>query len=173
MQAINDLEGGDATTPLRKAVLATGQTLAPDEAYATLRGMRTLHLRLERHQENTLQVAQWLQNHDNVQRVLNPALADHPGHAIWKRDASGINGLLTAVFSAEVDVSRFLNALRLFAIGSSWGGFESLAKTVTPRHDYLASNNLAEGGVVRLHVGLEHVSDILEDLEQAMVAALR
>jgi cystathionine beta-lyase len=164
---------GAAVTPLRKAVLATGQTLAPDEAYATLRGMRTLNLRLERHQENTLQVAQWLQNHDNVQRVLNPALAEHPGHAIWKRDASGINGLLTVLFSAEVDVSRFLNALRLFAIGSSWGGFESLAKTVTPRNDFFASNNLAECGVVRLHVGLEHVSDILEDLEQAMVAALR
>lgn len=156
---------GDAVGPLRKAVLSCGQTLAPDEAYATLRGMRTLNLRLERHQENALQVAHWLETRGEVEHVFHPALAGHPGHTTWQRDASGTNGLVTVVFARDLDVTRFLNALKLFAIGSSWGGFESLAKTVTARGHGIGFDTGSGANIVRLHIGLEHVSDIIEDLE--------
>jgi cystathionine beta-lyase len=162
---------GDAAAPLRKAVLSSGQTLAPDEAYATLRGMRTLNLRLERHGENALRVARWLEERDEVEQVLHPDLASHPGHEIWKRDASGTNGLVTVIFTEDVDVTRFLNSLRLFAIGSSWGGFESLAKVIDPRTDRSNVGYWRNDSVVRLHIGLEHLSDIIEDLENGLKAA--
>lgn len=162
---------GDAAAALRKAVLATGQTLAPDEAYATLRGMRTLNLRLERHQTSALHVARWFERQAEVENVLHPALPAHPGHSVWARDASGTNGLLSVVFSPEFDVKQFLGALRLFAFGSSWGGFESLALMLAPPDGHRVSDTTHHGQILRLHVGLEDVLDLLEDLEQAMTAA--
>ena len=162
---------GNAVSPLRTAVLSCGQTLAPDEAYATLRGMRTLNLRLDRHQENALQVASWLEARDEVEHVLHPALDDHPGQATWQRDASGTNGLVTVIFTSDFDVTRFLNALKLFAIGSSWGGFESLAKIVHTQTYRTGTETRSSENIVRLHIGLEHVSDILEDLDNALNAA--
>jgi cystathionine beta-lyase len=160
---------GDAAAPLRNAVLACGQTLAPDDAYATLRGMRTLNLRLERHEENTQQVLRWLEGRDEVKRVLHPSLPRHPGHPAWQRDASGTNGLVTVVFRDGFDVRCFMNTLALFAVGSSWGGFESLTKTVSAsKHRSGIQGNEA---AVRLHIGLEHVADILEDLSNAMNVA--
>lgn len=162
---------GDAAGPLRNAVLSCGQTLAPDDAYATLRGIRTLNLRLERHQENTLQVLRWLEGRTEVERVLHPALPHHCGHSAWQRDASGTNGLVTVVFGKGFDARLFMNSLKLFAIGSSWGGFESLAKTVVASKHRSDSGIHAGENAVRLHIGLEHISDILEDLADAMNAA--
>ena len=159
---------GEAVAPLRKAVLASGQTLAPDEAYATLRGMRTLNLRLERHQENALAVVRWLEARDEVTCVLHPDLPQHPGHETWQRDATGSNGLVTVVFTDDFDVSGFLDRLQLFAIGSSWGGFESLAKTVKSPAYHTDAGAQSSQNILRLHVGLEHIDDILEDLENAL-----
>ena len=156
---------GAATGPLRQAVLASGQMLAPDEAYATLRGMRTLNLRLERHEENGLEVARWMDGQEAVKDVLHPALSTNAGHAIWQRDAKGTNGLVTVVFDEAFDTKRFLNSLKIFSIGSSWGGFESLAKTVNRKEYGTSSGSRRSENIVRLHVGLEHLSDILEDLE--------
>ncbi len=159
---------GEAVAPLRKAVLASGQTLAPDEAYATLRGMRTLNLRMERHQENALAVVSWLETRDEVTCVLHPDLAQHSGHETWQRDATGSNGLVTVVFTDDFDVTGFLDRLQLFAIGSSWGGFESLAKTVKSPTYHTNSGAERSQNILRLHIGLEHIADILEDLENAI-----
>ena len=157
---------GDAATPLRNAVLATGQTLAPDEAYASLRGMRTLHLRLERHAENALQLVDWFQQQDVVQQVFHPSLPGHPGHGTWARDACGTNGLFTVKFDKDFAPDRFLDAQSLFAVGSSWGGFESLVKPAT-----LRGTQQTAGEAIRFHAGLEHIDDLLEDLEHALAAA--
>ena len=161
---------GTAAPLLRDAVLAAGQTLAPDEAYATLRGIRTLHLRLERHEDNARRVTEWLQQQDAVLRVLHPSLPDHPGQALWQRDGMGTNGLVTLVLRHDFDQRRFLAALNLFAVGSSWGGFECLAKPVgSVTHRSLAAS-LGSSNLLRLHIGLEHHEDILEDLAQAFAA---
>jgi cystathionine beta-lyase len=159
---------GEATEPLRKAVLASGQTLAPDEAYATLRGMRTLNLRMERHQENALQVVRWLDARDEVTCVLHPDSPNHPGRETWQRDATGSNGLVTVVFKDDFDVTGFLDRLKLFSIGSSWGGFESLAKTIKSPTYHTDAGTQDSQNIVRLHIGLEHIADILEDLENAI-----
>lgn len=148
---------GAAVKPLRAAVLASGQTLAPDEAYATLRGMRTLGIRLERHQESALRALEWFSNQSYVERLFHPALSTHPGHASWHRDASGTNGLISVVFREEFDHEAFLSRLQLFAFGSSWGGFESLVKAFV----------LDDREGIRFHIGLEHIDDLLADLEQA------
>lgn len=163
---------GEAVVPLRKAVLTSGQTLAPDEAYATLRGMRTLNLRMERHQENALQVVRWLEARDEVTCVLHPDLPEHPGHKTWQRDATGSNGLVTVVFSGDFNVTAFLDRLQLFSIGSSWGGFESLAKTVKSSTYHTDVGIERSQNIVRLHIGLEHIDDILEDLENAFESAI-
>lgn len=162
---------GHAVTRLRNAVHATGQTLAPDEAYATLRGMRTLSLRLERHADNAMQLVRWFQKQESVQQVLHPALPGHPGHSIWRRDASGSNGLFTIEFQSGFDTENFLNALTLFAVGSSWGGFESLVKPVSLRSETIDSANAQHGDAIRFHAGLEHIDDLVDDLEHAMQGA--
>jgi len=164
---------GAAVEVLRKAVVSCGQILAPDEAYATLRGMRTLNLRLERHEKSALEIARELAGHDDIEQVLHPGLADHPGHEIWQRDANGTNGLLSIVFPETVDATRFQDSLQLFAIGSSWGGFESLTKRVRPKRSEGASVVNSSANIVRLHCGLEHSEDLADDIEQAIASARR
>jgi cystathionine beta-lyase len=159
---------GEAVKALRESVLAGGQTLAPDEAYATLRGIRTLNLRMERHQKNTLEVVRWLEARDEVTCVLHPDLPEHPGYETWQRDATGSNGLVTVVFTDDFDVTGFLDRLQLFVIGSSWGGFESLVKTVKSTTYHTRAGAQSSENIVRLHVGLEHIDDILEDLGYAL-----
>jgi cystathionine beta-lyase len=162
---------GTAAKPLRDAVLAAGQTLAPDEAYATLRGMRTLHLRLARHQENALQIARWFDAQGCVSGVLHPALPDHPGHRIWARDADGTNGLLSVVFGDGFDLRSFLDSLELFVVGSSWGGFESLFKTFELPDGVRERFGKKKSAAVRFHAGLEHIDDLVEDLARALSKA--
>lgn len=159
-----------AVQVLREATAAAGQTLGPDEAYATLRGMRTLGLRLDRHQASAAEIAAWLDGRDGIERVLYPQRLDHPGHAFWQRDASGTNGLVSVMFEPGFDVRAFCDALALFAIGSSWGGFESLVKPFARPAAGSAFGDYGDRGFVRLHVGLEHVSDLIEDLERALAA---
>ena len=145
-----------------------GQTAGPDEAWLALRGLRTLDVRLRRHQENGLKVATWLKAHPKVARVLHPALPDCPGHEIWKRDFRGATGLFSFVLSGgdEAARARLIDSLKLFGIGYSWGGFESLAVPADPVRT--ASRRSDEGPLVRLHVGLEHPDDLIADLEQAL-----
>lgn len=148
---------------------ALGLAISADDAYLSLRGLRTLPLRLAQHQRNATEVAQWLQRHPQVGQVFYPALPDDPGHALWRRDFSGASGLVSFALR-EADASAaaaFVDALRLFAIGASWGGYESLA-LVAPT-ERLREHRDWQGGapVVRLHVGLEDTGDLLADLEQA------
>jgi cystathionine beta-lyase len=130
--------------------------------------MRTLHLRLERHQENALRVAEWFKAQDCVAGVLHPSLPEHPGQAIWARDADGTNGLLSVIFRDGFDLKGFLDALQLFVVGSSWGGFESLFKTFSLPDEVLDRFGKSESAAVRFHIGLEHIDDIVVDLSQAM-----
>lgn len=156
---------GDATAPLRTHTLRTGQLLAPDEAYACLRGMRTLSLRIQRHAENSTRIANWLAARPEVARVWHPGLSDHPGHRNWARDANGVNGLLSLRLADGLNVDAFVDSLSLFAVGASWGGFESLALALQPKQ--AASDH--DHPHVRLHCGLEHADDLIEDLNAAFL----
>jgi cystathionine beta-lyase len=153
-----------------------GLTVSADDAYLSLRGLRTLAVRLAQHQATALQVAHYLQDHAQVQRVFYPALPGDPGHELWRRDFSGANGLLSFSFQdGDHDKARgFVDALKLYGIGASWGGYESLVQVAAParlaEHSYLAQ---AQQPIVRLHVGLEDVRDLIADLDQAFRSIYR
>jgi len=149
---------------------------SPDDSYQILRGLRTMGIRLERHWESALKIAQWLETRDDVVAVLHPALPSFPGHDIWKRDFKGASGIFSFVLKADdasshqVKSHAFLNALKIFGLGYSWGGYESLAVPVSLA-DRKISKAPAGGLVVRLQIGLEDVPDIIRDLEKGFAAA--
>ncbi|WP_223455558.1 cystathionine beta-lyase [Pseudomonas sp. GL-RE-19] len=148
-----------------------GATVSPDDAYLVLRGARTLAPRLEVHERQALKVAHWLQTHPRVKRVFHPALPDHPGHALWQRDFTGSNGLLSFELK-EADaahVERFIDGLQLFGLGASWGGYESLI-TVADTRDRNSAVHRSLNPVLRLHVGLEDVEALIEDLQRGFGA---
>lgn len=153
---------------------ALGTCASPDDTYQVVRGMRTMGVRLERHQKNALEIARWLEGQEGVARVLHPALESFPGHALWKRDFSGASGIFSVVLAGggEARAHAFLNALAVFGLGYSWGGYESLAvhANLTDRthrtQDY-------EGPVMRLQIGLEDVADLKADIATALAAAAR
>ncbi len=145
-----------------------GQTCSPDDVSLVLRGMRTLGVRLAAHEKSAMVAAKWLQQRPEVAKVYFPALEDHPGHALWKRDCSGVNGLMTIEFKPEFkadQVDRFINGLDLFSIGASWGGFESLVLPANVTGTRTATDWSGHGSFVRFHIGLEAIEDLLEDLE--------
>ena len=151
---------------LRTTAQRLGQCAAPDDAYLGLRGLRTLDVRLRRHEENGLEVARWLARQSRVARVLHPAFPDCPGHDLWKRDFNGAAGLFSFVLDGGGDeaVAAMVDGLELFGIGYSWGGFESLALPVDPASSRTATEWLAEGPVLRLNIGLEDPADLIADL---------
>ena len=155
---------------LEASVMDHGWAVSGEDAYQALRGLRTLATRLDRHGESGLAVARWLADQSEVLRVLHPALPGAPGHAIWARDFSGACGLFGFVLQpgSPAKVEAFLDALKLFGLGFSWGGFESLA--ISCDHQ-LKMRSLAPdfgGPLMRLHVGLENVDDLIADLRQAL-----
>ncbi len=158
----------------RKAIHAThgdmGICVSPDDAALGSRGLRTLAVRLERHQRSGLEVARWLAASPHVSRVLHPALESDPGHAIWKRDFTGACGLFSLILNPvpEAAVATFFDSLRLFGMGYSWGGFESLAIPFDCSDYRTATTWTSEGPAVRLHIGLEEPSDLIADLDQAL-----
>jgi cysteine-S-conjugate beta-lyase len=147
-----------------------GLGVSPDDAYFMLRGLRTLEVRLRRHGENALKVAGWLKDQPQVRQVLCPALPGAPGHDLWKRDFKGLNGLFSFVLEpgSEAKVEAFIDALELFGLGFSWGGFESLAIHCDPQLKLRPDHPKFEGPVVRLHVGLEDPDDLIGDLRRAL-----
>ncbi|MGU3493842.1 cystathionine beta-lyase [Xanthobacteraceae bacterium A53D] len=157
-----------------KAVLTThgdmGICVSPDDAALGSRGLRTLAVRLARHQASGLEVARWLEASPLVSRVLHPALESDPGHAIWKRDFSGACGLFSLILKPvpEAALAVFFDNLKLFGMGYSWGGFESLAIPFDCADYRTATAWKAEGPGVRLHIGLEEPADIIADLDQAL-----
>ena len=138
-----------------------------EEAWLGLRGMRTLGVRLPQHQINATKVAEWLQTRPEVHRVLYPALPDHPGHDIWKRDFSGATGLMSVLLNPfEHDaVAAMVDGLEHFLLGASFGGYESLILPFDPTNYRTVVPWNAPGPSLRLHVGLEDPDDLIEDLE--------
>ncbi|MCA6299230.1 MAG: cystathionine beta-lyase [Phenylobacterium sp.] len=157
---------------LQAGVVDLGWSVAAEDAYAMLRGLRTLDVRLRRHGESGLVVAEWLQAQDEVAAVLHPALPGAPGHELWKRDFSGACGLFALVLRpAPAEASAaFLDALKIFGLGFSWGGFESLAIDCDPQLKVRSLRREYGGGLVRLHIGLEDPADLIADLERALTA---
>jgi cystathionine beta-lyase len=151
---------------VRSTCADIGLCAGPDDAYLALRGLRTLSVRLERHQKNALEVARWLQQRPEVSRVLYPALPEDPGHALWQRDFLGASGLFGVVLkpARKAQVDAFIDALRLFGIGASWGGFESLVQPTNPARLRTATRWQAEGPTLRFHIGLEDPRDLIADL---------
>jgi cystathionine beta-lyase len=139
-----------------------GQAVSPDDAYLASRGLRTMGVRLRQHEANALKVAAWLREQPQVARLLHPAFDGCPGHELWRRDFRGSSGLFSIVLGEGLDGGAFVDALTLFGIGYSWGGFESLALPAKP-HRTAAAPPSRE--IVRLHIGLEDPHDLIADLE--------
>jgi cystathionine beta-lyase len=157
---------------LRDAVHVLGLCVGPDDIYLGLRGLRTLGVRLAQHQRSALKVARWLEQRPEIARVLHPGLESAPGHALWRRDFSGASGLFSIVFKpvSEQAVHAFLDELRLFGMGASWGGFESLAIPFDCASIRTATRWAPAGPTVRIHIGLEDVDDLIGDLERGFAA---
>ncbi len=147
----------------------SGVHAAPDVCWLVLRGMRTLGLRMRRHQESALTLATWLQSHPAVRRVLFPALPSDPGHQLWCRQFSGAAGPFTFELQrcGAAQFERFIDALQLFTLGTSWGGFESLVMPALPHRLRAQGGQSDDGRLVRLHIGLENAADLRDDLARA------
>jgi len=161
---------------LHEANITLGICGAPDDAYQILRGLRTMGVRLERHYGSALTIAKWLEGREEVAAVLHPALPSFPGHDLWKRDFKGASGIFSFVLKTETAAAfkpkahAFLDALQIFGLGWSWGGFESLAVHVG-LNDRRVAKAPTEGPVIRLQIGLEDVADIKVDIERGFTAA--
>jgi cysteine-S-conjugate beta-lyase len=157
---------------LKQTVTTMGLCVGPDDMYLALRGLRTMAVRLEKHGASALKIARWLEQRPEVLRVLHPALESDPGHKIWKRDFSGACGLFSIVLkpTSEKSVHAFMNALMLFGMGFSWGGFESLV-ILFDCTEYRTATKWAPGGpTLRFHIGLEDADDLIADLERGFAA---
>jgi cystathionine beta-lyase len=155
-----------------EAIQLLGVCAGPDDVFLAIRGLRTLSVRLAHHHRSGLEMAYWLAARPEVIRVLHPALETDPGHAIWKRDFTGASGLFSVVLkpAPQKAVDALLDAVELFGMGYSWGGFESL---VIPFDcaSYRTATPWAPGGpTLRLHIGLENVWDLKADLERGFAA---
>jgi len=157
---------------LRATAETMGLCVGPDDIYLGLRGLRTMGVRLAQHQAAGLKVARWLAGRPEVSRVLHPALENDPGHALWRRDYTGACGLFSIVLrpAPQAAAHAFLDALTLFGIGASWGGFESLAIPFDCTQIRTATAWAPGGPTVRLHIGLEDVDDLIADLERGFAA---
>lgn len=157
---------------VRRTAALLGYAAAPDDVYLTLRGLRTLSVRLARHQETALTLARWLQGRPEVARVLHPGLPEDPGHTLWRRDFTGSSGLFGVVLKAcgAEALSAFVNGLELFGIGASWGGYESLVMPSNIAAARSATTWDEPGPTVRLHAGLEDPDDLIADLESSFTA---
>jgi cystathionine beta-lyase len=143
-----------------------GLCASGDDCFLALRGLRTMPVRLRRHEETGLKLARWLLSRAEVQRVLHPALEEDPGHAIWKRDFGGATGLFGVVLAPlpKPALAAFIDGLELFGIGYSWGGYESL---IVPAHAQRTVRPFpADGPLLRIHAGLEDAGDLIADLEK-------
>jgi cystathionine beta-lyase len=151
---------------------ALGQHVSPDDAFLALRGLRTLDVRLKRHEENGLEVARWLAQQPQVGRVIHPAFEDCPGHEFWARDFRGASGLFSFVLrgGGETARARLIDSLKHFGLGYSWGGYESLALPIDPQRVRSVRKSEEEGPMVRLHIGLEDAADLIEDLASGLAS---
>ncbi|NYT82181.1 cystathionine beta-lyase [Alcaligenaceae bacterium] len=175
----SDVMMGSVTTreacfpELEKVSVNLGQTVSAEDAFLVLRGIRTLDLRLRRHAESALGIASWLVSQPAIKRVFHPALDTDPNHLLWKRDAHGSNGLITVEFDPKLTADRIeqaIGALRLFGIGASWGGYESLVLPVDVKRTRYRDAAVQPGYLLRLHIGLEDPQDLKNDLNKLLGA---
>lgn len=152
---------------LRHGVQDLGMSVSPEDCWLALRAIRTLDVRLQRHMESGIKIAEWLRGRPEVARVLHPALPDDPGHALWKRDFKGACGLFGIVLKpvGSAAVAAMLNEMKLFGMGWSWGGYESLLIPTFPEKSRSATAWTDGGPCLRIHVGLEAPDDLIADLE--------
>jgi cystathionine beta-lyase len=153
---------------VRDDVIAFGDCVSPDVSYETLRGLRTLAVRMRQLEASALAVARWLAERPEIARVLHPALPGHPGHEVWKRDFLGSSSLFGVVLRTEsMDaVGRMVDGFRLFKIGASFGGYESLVALPAPERTVRPWTE--PGVLLRFHVGLESVDDLIADLADGL-----
>jgi len=185
IQALTKYAGGHSDVLLGSVVMNTpedwtivkgaasqlGQFASADDCWLCLRGLRTLPVRLKQQAENGLTVARWLETRPEVLRLLHPALPSHPQHGIYKRDFAGACSLFGVVLQphySEADAEAVVDALALFGIGASWGGYESLALPTAPSISRTAKDPELGGPAIRLHIGLEEPEDLIADLAQAL-----
>lgn len=147
-----------------------GMNVSPDDCVGVMRGLGTMSVRLQRHQQSATQIAQWLAKHPAIRQVMYPALRSDPGHGIWQRDFKGSSGLLSITLERNdlESACRMVNRLKLFQIGASWGGVHSLVAiypSVPVRQD---DGHFGQCTLVRLHIGLEAVKDLIMDLDEAL-----
>ena len=149
---------------------AFGACSAPHECYMAQRGLRTLSIRLERHQKTALKVAEWLKSRPEVLKVLHPALPECPGHEIWKRDFKGSSGLFSFLMKpvTRENLAKMLDGMELFKMGYSWGGYESLIIPPNPKAIRTAKPWNEEGQLIRISCGLEDADDLIKDLESGI-----
>ena len=189
-QALTKYQGGHADVLMGAvsardpAILARVHTVvkelglgcgAPEDAYLTLRGLRTMTLRMERQAASALQIALWLCERPEVARVLHPALPSHPDHALFRRDFSGAAGLFSVVLHpvGAAQRARMLDGMRLFGLGFSWGGYESLLIDCNEQEKRTATPWTDPGVLLRLSIGLEHPDDLIADLDDAFARLAR
>ena len=158
--------------PVRRTITEYGYSVSPDDCYMALRGFRTIGVRMRHQMTSALRVARWLQERSEVLKVIYPALEGDAGHAIWKRDFEGAASLFAFVLKPTPNerVAAFVDALELFGIGSSWGGYESLVTVVHADAIRTATRWNPGGPALRLHIGLEDPEDLIADLERAFAA---
>jgi cystathionine beta-lyase len=155
---------------LREGALELGQYASPDDCWLALRGLRTLNLRLKAHEITGRRLADWFAYRPEVARVLHPAMPSCPGHEFYLRDFSGACGLFGVVFKPEISaeaVVKMIDALKMFGVGASWGGYESLVLPTSGTIRRSAGTDVFEGEMARFHAGLEDVVDLIADLVQA------
>ncbi|MCH8621715.1 cystathionine beta-lyase [Undibacterium sp. TS12] len=158
-------------TRLLMAHMRLGLGVGMDDVYLVLRNLPTLQLRFRAHDQSARQIANWLDGRPEIHRVLHPALPACPGHELWKRDFSGAGGLFSVLFDerySEAQTDRFVDSLKLFKIGYSWGGAHSLC--VPYRIQKMRSDWQESGILVRFNIGLEDTDDLITDIEQAFAA---
>ncbi|MBV9983127.1 cystathionine beta-lyase [Bradyrhizobium sp.] len=157
---------------ISETIRLLGICAGPDDVFLALRGLRTLAVRLAQHYRSGLEIARWLQGRPEVARVLHPALESDPGHAIWRRDFTGASGLFSIVLKPrpQTAVDAMLNSLKLFGMGFSWGGFESLIIPFDCSSYRTATRWNPGGPTLRLHIGLEAVDDLKADLDRGFAA---
>jgi len=159
---------------LHETFVTLGCCAGPDDAYQVLRGLRTMGVRLAHHEKSALELARWLEGREGVAQVLHPALESHPGYDLWKRDFTGSSGLFSIVLASggPKEAGAFLDALEIFGLGYSWGGFESLAVAVSLSDRTVAKGDYS-GPVIRLQIGVEEVEDLKADILKGLEAVKR
>ncbi len=155
---------------IHAAQYAMGNSISADDAWLALRGVKTMAVRMPQHARNAIEVCKFFDTRKEVARIFHPAWPKDAGHALWQRDCTGSNGMISIELNCTPSAAKkFVNALTLFGIGFSWGGFESLVQWVDPgalaSHAYWTGDGHA---LIRLHIGLESTQDLIEDLAQAL-----